>query len=158
MVPHDSRSQHKQENTVAQLIKDVNDDTQIWALKKVKTIHPIVESTVKNLAGLEIIKFIRITGNSIQASSELSGNKLKVPATKPFHPTAAGVHLIYDFEFKTMEFYELNSPAKGWGEKMVNASLQSLPKDWEVALVFDWSNGFWDKMEQKYNHVRWLRI
>jgi len=158
MVPHDGRSQHNQQNTVAQLIKNVNDDTQIWALKKVKTIHSIVENTVKNLAGLDIIKFIRITSNSIQASSELGGNKLKVPIAKPFHPTAVGVHLIYDFEFKIMEFYEINSATKGWGEKMVKASLECLPKDWEVALVFDWSSGFWDKMEEKYNHSKWLRI
>ncbi len=158
MVQHNSISHHKQKNTVAQLIKDVNDDTQIWALKKVKTIHPIVENTVKNLAGLDIIKFIRITSNSIQASSELGGNKLKIPVAKTFHPTATGVHLTYDFEFKTMEFYEINSAIKGWGEKMVKASLEYLPKDWEVALVFDWSSGFWDKMEQKYNHAKWLRI
>jgi hypothetical protein len=38
-------------------------NTKIWALKKVKAIHPIVKNTVKSLAILDIIKFIRITGN-----------------------------------------------------------------------------------------------
>lgn len=133
-------------------------NTKIWALKKIKKTQPIVENTVKSLAELDIIKFIKITGNSIQASSELGGNKLKVPVAKAFHPTATGVHLIYDFELKNMEFYEINSPKKGWGERMVKASLKHLPGDWKVVLVFDWSSGFWDKIEQKYKHVNWQRI
>ena len=96
-----------------QLIIGADNDTQIWALKKVRSVHAIVENTVKSLAELEIIKFIRITANAIQASSELGGNKLKVPVTMPFHPTATGVHLVYDFELKSMEFYEMNSPTRG---------------------------------------------
>ncbi|MDO9535516.1 MAG: hypothetical protein Q7J85_09360 [Bacillota bacterium] len=140
------------------IINGVDKNTKIWALKKVKTIQPIVENTVKSLAELDIIKYIRITGDSIQASSELGGNKLKVPITKSFHPTVVGIQLIYDYEFKVMQIMEINSAIKGWGEKMVIASIKNIPKDWEVALVFDWSDGFWDKMEQKYNHVRWLRI
>ena len=133
-------------------------NTKIWALKKIKKIHPIVENTVKSLAELDIIKFIKITGSSIQASSELGGNKLKVPVAKAFHHTATVVHLIYDFELKEMEFYEINSPKKGWGGRMVKASLKHLSGDWKVVLVFDWSSSFWDKMEQKYKHVKWQRI
>jgi len=133
-------------------------DTTIWALKKVKTIHPIIDDATKNLAELSIIQYIRIADNEIQASSELTGNKRKIPATKAFHPSAVGIHLAYDFEYKVMQIMEINSAIKGWGEKLVRASLNNLPQDWEVALVFDWSNGFWDKMEQKFNHVRWMRI
>ena len=140
------------------LNSNLNDqDTTIWTLKKVKTITPLVENTVKNLAALEIIKYIRITDDSIQASSELASNKRKIPETKPFHSTAVGIYLVYDFEYQVMQIMEINSAIKGWGEKLVQASLNNFPHDWEVALVFDWSSGFWDKMEQKYNHVKWLR-
>ncbi len=133
-------------------------DVTVWTLKKVKTIPSLAENTAKSLAALEAIKFIRITEDSIQASSELAGNKRKIPETKPFHPTAVGIYLLYDFEYKVMQIMEINSAIKGWGEKLVQASLNNLPQDWEVALVFDWSSGFWDKMEEKYTHVRWLRI
>lgn len=126
--------------------------------KRIKTVHPIIESTVRSLANLEIIKYIKFTEDSIQASNEIGGKKTKIPITKAFHPTAVGVHIIYDFEYNYMEFFEMNSARKGWGEKLVKASIENLPKDWEVTLVFDWSNGFWDKMQKKYNDVKWDRI
>ncbi len=135
-----------------------DNDTTIWKLKKVKAIDPIIDDAVKSLAELEIIKYVRVTDNSIQASNELAGNKRKIPETKPFHPTAVGIYLVYDFEYKVVQIMEINSAIKGWGEKMVKASVKNLPQDWEVALVFDWSDGFWDKMEQKFNHIRWMRV
>ncbi len=75
-----------------------------------------------------------------------------------FDPTAIGIHLIYDFQFKTLHFHEMNSATKGWGEKMVKAALRTLPRDWQPALVMDYSEGFWDKMKSKYNHLDWLEI
>ena len=131
---------------------------KIWALKKVKTIPIIIEKIVIELSKLDTIKFIRITADSIQASSELSGNKVKIPTTKSFHPTATGIYLVFDFAYKMMQFYEINSTIKGYGEKMVAASLKNIPNDWEVAIVFDWSNGFWDKMQQRYSEVKWMTI
>ena len=130
----------------------------IWALKKVKTVPLIIEKTVIELSKLDTIKFIRITDDSIQASSEQSGNRVKIPNTNAFHPTATGVYLIFDFEYKMMQFYEINSTIKGYGEKMVAASIKNIPGDWDVAIVFDWSSGFWDKMQQKYSDVKWMII
>ncbi len=135
-----------------------NKDTTIWKLKKVKAIDPIIDDAVKRLANLEIIKYVRVTDDSIQASNELKGNKRKLPATEPFHPSAVGIYLVYDFDYKYMTIMEINSAVRGWGEKLVRASVTGLPQDWEVALVFDWSSGFWEKMEQKFNHIRWMRV
>ncbi len=135
-----------------------SNDTTIWKLKKVKAIDPIIDDAVNSLAELEIIKYVRVTDNSIQASNELAGNKRKLPVTEPFHPTAVGIYLLYDFEYKVVQIMEINSAIKGWGEKMVQVSLNNLPQDWEVALLFDWSSGFWDNMEEKFNHIRWMRI
>jgi hypothetical protein len=81
-----------------------------------------------------------------------------IPITKPYHPTAIGIHLIYDCQFKTLEFFEINSPIKGWGEEMVKAALNRLSSDWQPTVVMDWSDGFWDKMKVQYNNLNWLNF
>ncbi len=131
---------------------------KIWTLKRVKSIPTIIEKIVIELSKLDAIKYIKITEDSIQASSELSGNKGKIPNTRSFHLTATGIYLVFDFEYKMMQFYEINSTIKGYGEKMVAASLKDIPDDWEVAIVFDWSGGFWEKMQQRYSRVKWMII
>lgn len=116
-------------NRLRKLIEDLNtDNKQIWALKKVKDIDPIVEQCVRNFAELSPLKYIKITDNSIIASNQIEGGRDKTPITKPFHPTAIGVHLIYDCQFKTLEFFEINSAIKGWGEAMVKAALNKYLK------------------------------
>ena len=117
-----------------------------------------MELSVRDLAKITPIKFIMLIENEIIASSEVDGTIIKNPITKPFHPTAIGIHLIYDFQLKTLEFFELNSAEKGWGEKMVYAALKNLLHGWKVNLVFDWSEGFWDKMQKKHRQVEWIRI
>jgi len=144
---------------LSQLVEDLNKGNKyVWALKKVKSIDPIIDKCVRELSRLSPLKYIKITNDGIMASNQVEGSRDKKPVTKPFHSTAIGIHLIYDFQFKTLEFYELNSATKGWGEKMVKAALIHLPKDWRPALVMDWSNGFWDKMQYKYNQLDWMII
>ncbi len=41
---------------------------------------------------------------------------------------------------------------------MVGAVLKDLPKDWEVVILMDWSDGFWDKMKEKFKNVKWVNI
>ena len=132
--------------------------TEIWTLKKAKIIDPLIETTVASLAELDVIRFVRITETSIQASSHLHDDKRKVPITKPFHPTAVGIYLVYDFDLKGMEFHEITSAIQGWGGRMVRASLKHLPPEWDAVLVFDWSNGFWDEMAKRFPNVKWMRI
>ncbi len=93
-----------------------SNDTTIWKLKKVKAIDPIIDDAVKSLAKLEIIKYVRVTDNSIQASNEFAGNKRKLPVTEPFHPTAVGIYLLYGFEYKVMQIMEINSAVRGHGK------------------------------------------
>ncbi len=69
-----------------------------------------------------------------------------------------GVSLLVDLCCKTIQFYEINSAIKGYGQKMVNAVLKDLPKDWEVIIFMDWSDGFWDKMKEKFKDVKWVYI
>ena len=68
-----------------------------------------------------------------------------------------GVHLLLDYPVKQVQFYEITSDIKGYGELMVKAVVDSLPNDWVAAVVFDWSDGFWDKMKRKYSKI-WVFI
>ena len=72
------------------------------------------------------------------------------------HPTAIGVEIMYHISLKAINFYEINSPIKGNGSKMVSAVLTEFPKDWGAAVVMDWSDGFWDKMQDKYDMIDWI--
>jgi hypothetical protein len=72
------------------------------------------------------------------------------------HHTAIGIEILYDTNYKTIDFFGINSPIKGNGSKMVDAILKEFPEDWQPAVVMDWSNGFWNKMKEKYNSIEWL--
>ncbi|EKD85869.1 MAG: hypothetical protein ACD_37C00591G0004 [uncultured bacterium] len=140
-------------------MEDLNTpNKQVWALQKIKDIDPVVEHCVRDLSKLDPLKYIKITSNGVIASNQIEGKRDKVPVTKPFHPTAIGIRLIFDFQFKTLEFFEINSATKGWGEKMVEAALNSLPLDWQPTIVMDWSDGFWDRMKKVHNRFTWLVI
>ena len=65
-----------------------------------------------------------------------------MPVSTPDHPSAVGVHLILDFIFYEIQFFEISSVVKGYGEKMVNAIVTALPDAWEAAVVMDYSDGF----------------
>jgi hypothetical protein len=121
--------------------------------KKIQTLHPVVENISNNLSGIEPIQLIRITPDFLQASSEVTKGRVKIPITKPGHPTAIGLSLIIDLGHKDIHFFEMNSPIKGYGGKMVEAVLKGLPKGWSGIVAMDWSNGFWDKMKKIYKNL-----
>jgi hypothetical protein len=131
----------------------LTDKVKITVSKKIKEIHPVVKNIIGNLAKLEFIHFIRLSPNYLQASNELTEGRVKIPITKPEHPTAVGVYLIIDIARKDIQFYEINSVVKGCGGKMVDEVLKALPKNWTGVVGMDWSNGFWNKMAEKYNNL-----
>jgi len=63
------------------------------------------------------------------------------------------IWIIIDFAFKDIHFFEINSPIKGYGGKMVEALLKDLPKGWSGVVAMDWSNGFWDKMKERHRNL-----
>jgi hypothetical protein len=125
----------------------------IFISNKVSKIHPIVEKLTKNLSEIELIKFIRIKQDMILASSEVTEGRVKIPITKPDHPTAVGLSLLIDFAYINVQFYEINSAVKGYGRKMVDAVFKSIPENWKGVVVMDWSDGFWDKMQKSYKNL-----
>ncbi len=67
-----------------------------------------------------------------------------------------GVHLILDFAPNTIQFFEITSAVKGYGEKMVQSVMTALPGEWEACVVMDWSEGFWERMAEKYDGIEVL--
>ena len=129
---------------------------QIWVISRVKKLPFEVVNMALQLAELDFIKFIRICDETLAASSENYPNRPKVPITHMNHPTAIGIQILYSTTYKHIVFFDINSPIKGNGNKMVEAILHDFPKDWRPAVVMDWSNGFWEKMKKKYKNFDWL--
>jgi GTPase len=127
--------------------------SKIRYIQKPKSVHQIVEHIARNLAEIDIIKYITISKDYIKASSEVTTGRIKIPITKIDHLTAVGVTLLLELDYNVIQFYEMNSPVKGYGSKMVDAVINALPEDWSAAVVMDWSGGFWDKMREKYDKI-----
>jgi hypothetical protein len=130
--------------------------TQIWVISKIKELPTEIVQFALNLAKLEFIKFVRIDEASIAASSENHPKRPKVPINQMNHPTAIGIEILYDLKDKTIDFYDINSPIKGNGGKMAEAILKDFPAGWSPVIIMDWSNGFWDRMKEKYKHLDWI--
>ena len=129
----------------------------IFVATKVKTIHPVVDAIVKNLCEIDLIQYVRVSPKDIQASNEIKiKGRIKIPVSTTGHPSAVGVHLILELAPNTIQFFEITSAVKGYGEKMVQAVMTALPDDWEACVIMDYSEGFWDKMAEKYDRIEVL--
>jgi len=129
-------------------------ERDIFVSAKVKTIHPVVDRIVNQLLEIDLIQFVRVTQTDLQASNSIAiRGRTKIPISTPGHPTAIGVHLIIDAPENTVQFFEITSAIKGYGEKIVRAVLTSIPDDWEAVVIMDYSQGFWDKMTKKYDKI-----
>ena len=126
----------------------------IFVATNVKRIHPVVDSIVTNLCKIDLINYVRVSKEDIYASNEIKIiGRTKMPVSTPGHPSAVGVHLILDLIFDGIQFFEITSMVKGYGEKMVKAVVTAIPDDWEAAVVMDYSGGFWDRMSEKYDRI-----
>lgn len=131
--------------------------TQIWVITKIKELPIEIIRFATNLAELDFIRFIRVDTNGIAASSENHSKRPKVPVNQMNHPSAIGIEILYDLDYKTIDFYDINSPIKGNGGKMVEAILKDFPKGWSPVVIMDWSDGFWDRIKEKYKHLDWMK-
>ncbi|MBU1680349.1 MAG: hypothetical protein KKD86_16115 [Bacteroidetes bacterium] len=133
-----------------------NNGTQIWVITRVKKLPTEIVNIAIRLADLDFINYVRICDETLAASSENYPQRPKVPITIMNHETAIGIQILYSISYKSIDFFDINSPVKGNGSKMVDAILKDFPSDWQPAVVMDWSNGFWDKMKAKYNNLEWI--
>jgi hypothetical protein len=130
--------------------------TQIWVISRVKKLPAEIVKMAIRLAKLDFINYVRICDETLAASSENYPNRPKVPITNMNHESAIGIQIIYSTKYKTINFFDINSPQKGFGGKMVETVFEDFSKDWQPAVAMDWSNGFWDKMKEKYRKGEWI--
>ena len=127
---------------------------QIFVSAGVKNIHPVIDRIVNRLLEIDRIQYIRVTLSDIQASSDIAiKGAAKIPSSTPSHPSAIGVHLIFEPAEKSVQFYEITSSTKGYGEKIVQAVIDSIPEDWHTLVMMDYSDGFWEKMIERYDKI-----
>ncbi len=129
---------------------------QIWVITRIKRLHIEIVKMAINLAELDFIKYVRICDETLSASSENYSKRPKVPITHMNHESAIGIQILYDTEYKYVDFFDINSPIKGNGGKMVNAILKDFPTQWQPSVVMDWSNGFWERMKEKHDQLNWM--
>jgi len=133
-----------------------DEETQVWVISRIKKLPAEIVKMAIRLSDLDFIKYVRICEDTLAASSENYPNRPKVPITKMNHETAIGIQIIYSTEYKTINFFDINSPKKGFGSKMVEAVFQDFSHNWQPAVAMDWSNGFWDRMKEKYRKGEWI--
>jgi len=129
-------------------------EKDIFLSSGVKSIHPVMDKIVSQLIDIDMVQFVRITENEVQASNEIAiRGRTKIPISTPGHPTAIGIHLIIDESNKAIQVFEITSAKKGYGNRIVGAIMASIPDDWGLIIMMDYSNGFWEKMSKKYNKI-----
>jgi len=132
------------------------ENKKIWAISKVEELNEDIIELAVRLSCLDFINYVKITNKAIIASSDRKETGNKNPITTMNHPTAVGIEILYDCNQKYLSFYEINSPIKGNGSKMISAVLTDLPHSWTLAVLMDWSEGFWDKIVEKYSEREWI--
>jgi hypothetical protein len=103
-----------------------------------------------SLAQIPQLQYIKIFPDRLAASNVLSQDGKKNPVVKVGAEGMVGVELLIDPSAKVVQFYSLTSTIKGCGRKMVEPVIQATPQDWQLAVVMDWSGGFWQKMVQEH--------
>jgi len=127
---------------------------QIFVSAGVKKIHQVTDRIVNRLLEIDRIQYVRISPSDIQASSDIkTKGRANIPISTQSHPTAIGVHLISEPGEKTIQFYEITSAEKGYGGKIVNAVITSIPEDWNALVIMDYNDGFWDRMMERYDKI-----
>ena len=102
------------------------------------------------LAQIPELRYIKIFPERLAASSVLSQDGKKNPVVEIGAEGLVGVELLIDKSTKVVQFYALASAVKGCGRKMVEAVIAATPEDWQLAVVMDWSGGFWRRMAQEH--------
>jgi hypothetical protein len=120
---------------------------------KIKTIHPIFLGLAQSLSSIVMLRFIKIYNDRLCASNLLSTDGKKEPLVETSRTDLVGVELLVDPAFKTVQFFSIVSFKKGNGRKMVAAVVEATPEDWQLAVVKDWSGGFWEKMREEYPRI-----
>jgi len=116
----------------------------------VKKVDLIYTQISEALSGIDILRYIKIYNGRIKASNVISANGKKEPIVKEGEENLVGVELLIDVQSKTIQFFLITSAVKGYGEKIVSSVANIAPKEWDILVLMDWSDGFWQVMAERY--------
>ncbi len=125
------------------------DGDRIRKAHSVRRVQTIFKRLAVGLSGIPELRYIKIFPDRLTASNQLSRDGKKNPVVQISADGVVGVELLVDESAKVVQFYALTSVVKGCGRKMVEAVVGATPEDWHLAVVFDWSGGFWRKMAEE---------
>ena len=126
------------------------DGERIRKAHAVRRIDPIFQDLAVGLARIPELRYVKIFPERLTASNVLSQDGKKSPVVKVGAEGLVGVELLVDESTKVVQFYALTSAVRGCGRKMVEAVIAATSEDWQLAVVMDWSGGFWRKMAQEH--------
>ena len=126
------------------------DGERIRKAHSVRQVEPIFRLLATSLAQIPELRYIKIFPERLSASNVLSDDGKKNPVVQVGGDGLVGVELVLDTATDVVQFYAITSAVKGCGRKMVEAVIGATPEDWHLAVVFDWSGGFWQRMAQDY--------
>jgi len=129
------------------------DGERIRKAHSVRRIDPIFQDLAMGLARIPELCYIKLFPDRLTASNVLSEDGKKNPVVKIGGDGLVGVELLIDESTKVVQFYALTSAVKGCGRKMVEVVVAATPEDWHLAVVFDWSGGFWQKMAAEHPRI-----
>ena len=129
---------------------DFVDGERVRKAHSVRNIPPIFQSLATSLACIPDLRYIKIFPGRIAASNVLSDDGKKNPVVIVGNEDMVGVELLIDVPNEIVQFYALTSATKGSGRRIVDAVVSATPEDWFLAVLLDWSGGFWKQMAQEY--------
>jgi hypothetical protein len=133
---------------------DFVDGDRVRKAHSVRKIDAVVEALATSLIRVPDLRYIKIFPGRMAASNVLSADGKKNPVVTIGAEGMVGVDLLIDTPNKIVQFYALTSDKKGCGGQVVAAVVEATPEDWFLAVLMDWSGGFWQKMAQKYPRLR----
>lgn len=123
---------------------------KIFKAGNVRKVDPIYIQIAEELSNIDILQHVKIYNGRIQASNILSTNGKKEPITTIGQDNVVGVELLIDVPNQIIQFFSITSSEKGYGDKIVSAVVKSVPDDWSIMVLMDWSHGFWQVMAESY--------
>jgi hypothetical protein len=126
------------------------DGERIRKAHSVRQVEPIFRLLATGLAQIPELRYIKIFPGRLSASNVLSEDGKKSPVVRVGAEGIVAVELLIDTTTQVFQFYAITAAVQGCGRRMVEAVIGATPEDWHLAVVFDWSGGFWQRMAQDY--------
>jgi hypothetical protein len=126
------------------------DGERVRKAHSVRQVAQIFQLLAAGLVEVPERRYIKIFPERIAASNVLSEDGKKNPVVAIGAEGLVAVELLIDTATQVVQFYAITSAVPGCGRKMVAAVVGATPEDWHLAVTFDWSSGFWDRMARDY--------